>query len=107
MYIARGDEELVDFIDAFRKQTERNCLVFVASYRSLKRIVSMRDVLPLKQVMKECFLKSMAEDDLKNILNNMRDGMNENIYFQACDGKNVKWKNAEHENELFELGETA
>lgn len=90
--ISNGDEELVDFIDSFRKQTEENGLMFVASYRSIKRIVSMRGVLPLKQVMKECFLKSMGEDDLKNILNNMQEKFKDNVYFQACKGKNVKWR---------------
>lgn len=98
--IARGDEELVDFIDAFRRQTEKNGLLFVASYRSLKRIVSMRGVLPLKQVMKECFLKSMEDDDLKNILSNMSD--TENIYYKACKDENVKWKEQE-EQTLFQL----
>ncbi len=98
--IARGDEELVDFIDAFRRQTEKNGLLFVASYRSLKRIVSMRGVLPLKQVMKECFLKSMADDDLKNILANMSD--TENIYYKACKGEKVEWKEQE-EQTLFQL----
>ena len=91
MNIAQGDEELVDFIDSFRRQTEKNGLVFVASYRSLKRIVSMKNVLPLKQVMKECFVKSMAADDLKNVLNNMDESMKENRYWQACSGKSVKW----------------
>mgnify|MGYP000714902533 FL=1 len=90
--ISNGDEELVDFIDSFRKQTEENGLMFVASYRSIKRIVSMRGVLPLKQVMKECFLKAMGEDDLKNILNNMQEKFEDNVYFQACKGKNVKWR---------------
>ncbi len=94
MSIARGDEELVDFIDAFRRQTEKNGLLFVASYRSISRIVSMRGALPLKQVMKECFIKSMADDDLKNILNNMREKFENNAYFQASEGKNVKYPEA-------------
>ena len=92
--IAKGDEELVDFIDNFRKQTEKSGLVFVASYRSIKRIVSMKGVLPLKQVMKECFIKSMADDDLKIILDNLSENLslNENVYFKACKGENVKWE---------------
>lgn len=101
MNIAQGDEELVDFIDSFRRQTEKNGLVFVASYRSLKRIVSMKNVLPLKQVMKECFLKSIADDDLKSVLDNMGDGMKENLYWQACSGKNVKWNSVPQEPEVL------
>lgn len=91
MAIAQNDEELVDFIDAFRLQTEKNGLLFVASYRSLNRIVSMRDVLPLKQVMKECFLKSMSDDDLQNILNNLSSNFESNPYYKACRGENVKY----------------
>ena len=98
--IAKGDEELVDFIDSFRRQTEKNGLAFVVSYRSLKRIVSMKGILPLRQVMKECLVKSMADDDLKNILNNMSD--TENIYYKACKGENVEWKKKE-QGELFQL----
>lgn len=101
MAIAKGDEELVDFIDAFRRQTEKNGILFVASYRSLKRIVSMRGVLPLKQVMKECFIKSMADDDLQNVLGNMK--CEENLYFKACKGENVKWEKKQDSGELFEL----
>ena len=99
--IAQGDEELVDFIDDFRRQTEKNGLAFVVSYRSLKRIVSMKNVLPLKQVMKECLIKSMVDDDLKNILSNMS-GI-ENLYYRACKGENVKWKTVETQNDLFQL----
>ena len=101
MAIAKGDEELVDFIDAFRRQTEKNGILFVASYRSLKRIVSMRGVLPLKQVMKECFVKSMAGDDLRNVLENM--SCTENPYYKACKGENVKWEKKQEEGELFEM----
>lgn len=90
MAIAQGDEELVDFIDAFRRQTEKNGLLFVASYRSITRITRMKRALPLKQVMKECFIKSMADDDLQNILNNMRESYEENIYWKASSGQNVK-----------------
>ena len=96
--IAQGDEELVDFIDSFRNQTEKNGLAFVVSYRSIKRIVSMRGVLPLKQVMKECLVKSMAKDDLRNILSNM--GEMDNVYYKACKGEKVDWRKQEEQQEL-------
>ncbi len=102
MCIARGDEQLVDFIDAFRKQTEKQGLfAFVTSYRSIERIVNMNGSdVPLKDVMKDCFIKSMAEDDLKSILNNMRDEFSGNNYFQACEGKNVKFPISFSQQEL-------
>lgn len=87
--IAEGDEELVRFIEDFRRTTERNGLVFVASYRSIKRIASMRGILPLKKVMKQCFIKSMAKDDLENVLENMKE--KDNTYFKACNGADVDY----------------
>ena len=93
MAIARGDEELVDFIDSFRSQTEKNGLAFVVSYRNIKQIVNMKgSSIPLKKVMKAGLVKSMSDDDLKNILNNLAGDFSENIYFKACKGENVKWE---------------
>ena len=89
--IAKGDEELVDFIDTFRRQTEKNGLLVVISYRNLKQIVSMKGILPLKQVMKDCLVKSMSDDDLANILNNICGIVGENRYFKATKGENVEW----------------
>lgn len=100
MSIAQYDEELVDFIDLFRSQTEKNGLPFIVSYRSLKRIVSMRGLLPLKQIMKECLVKSMADDDLENILNNMTID-NKNLYYRACKGENVEYAKRNAQGELF------
>ena len=92
MQIAQGDSELVNFIDEFRAQTVKKGFVFVASYRSLKRIAAMRGILPLKQVMKECFLKSIAADDLEYILDGVQnEGFDNNPYYKACRGFDVEW----------------
>ena len=92
MSIARGDEELVDFIDMFRSQTEKNGILFVASYRSILRIVNQKGrTVPPKQVMRECFIKSMADDDLEQILNNLEEQLDENFYYKACRGENLQW----------------
>ena len=102
--IANGDEELVDFIDEFRKQVNKNGFAFIVSYRSLKRIVNMRECLPLKYVMKDCFLKSLSDDDLEIIMNNLN--CTDSIYYKACKGENVKYvpKNNVFEQEsLFAL----
>lgn len=88
--LARGDEELVDFIDMFRSQTEKNGLTVVISYRNIKQIASMKGILPLKEVMKDCLVKSIANDDLRNILENLDVVMSDNIYYRACKGENVK-----------------
>lgn len=98
MQIASGDEELVEFIDEFRKQTEKNGMMFVASYRSIKRIASMRGILPLWQVMRQCFIKSMADDDLENVLSNM--GITQNTYYKACSGAHVNYPKIEQQKVL-------
>jgi len=85
MKIAQNDETLCDFIDMFRAQTEKTGMQVVISYRNIKQITRMKDVLPLPTVMKDCLVKSMADDDLKNILNNIRPVLAENRYFKATE----------------------
>ena len=85
MKIAQNDEALCDFIDMFRAQTEKTGMQVVISYRNIKQITRMKDVLPLPTVMKDCLVKSMADDDLKNILNNIRPVLSENRYFKAVE----------------------
>lgn len=85
MKIAQNDEALCDFIDLFRAQTEKTGMQVVISYRNIKQITRMKDVLPLPTVMKDCLVKSMADDDLKNILNNIRPVLAENRYFKATE----------------------
>ena len=83
--IAQNDEALCDFIDIFRAQTENTGMQVVISYRNIKQIARMKDILPLPTVMKDCLVKSMADDDLKNILNNIRPVLSENRYFKATE----------------------
>ena len=85
MKIAQSDEALCDFIDMFRAQTEKTGMQVVISYRNIKQITRMKDVLPLSTVMKDCLVKSMADDDLKNILNNIRPVLSGNRYFKATE----------------------
>lgn len=81
--LCNHDEDLVDFIERFRKVTEDNAIPFITSYRSIKRIFKMKDVLPLEQVLKECLVKSMSKDDLESIINNFGEDYTKNVYFRA------------------------
>lgn len=83
MKIAQNDEALCDFIDMFRAQVEKAGMQVVISYRNIKQVTRMKDILPLSTVMKDCLVKSMADDDLMNILNNIRPVLSENRYFKA------------------------
>lgn len=84
MSLAKGDEELVDFIDVFRNQVEKSGLAFVISYRNIKQIANVKDKMDTRKVMKQCLIKSMSDDDLKSILNNIEPVMSNNKYFKAC-----------------------
>ena len=93
MALANQDEELVNFIDRFRQVTENNSIPFITSYRSIKRIARMKNVLPLSQVLKDCLVKSMAKDDLESVINNFGDSYTSNIYYRALKGdKNPFYK---------------
>ena len=67
--ITGNDKELVDFVEAFRAACAECHLDFICSYRSLKRLATMKTAMNLKKVLKTCFIKSMALDDLQMILN--------------------------------------
>lgn len=88
--LAEGDEDLCDFVDAFRNQIDKCGLQTVVSYRNIKQITKLKKVLPLKKVMQMALIKSMAEDDLSNIMNNLSDVMSGNVYYRATKGENVK-----------------
>lgn len=89
--LALGDEALCDFIDAFRGQVEKCGLKEVVSYRNIKQIKKlMKTSMPLKKIMQIALIKSIAEDDLRSILENIGDVMSDNIYYRATKGENVR-----------------
>ena len=90
MALAGGDEQLVDFIDVFRSQVDKNGLSFVVSYRNIKQIQNVKNKMELRKVMKYCLVKSMADDDLRSVLENIADVMANNPYYRATKGENVK-----------------
>lgn len=89
MALAGGDEELVDFIDVFRSQVEKAGLGFVVSYRNIKQICNVKDKMDLRKVMKQCLVKTMADDDLRSVLGNIENVMANNRYFRATKGEMV------------------
>lgn len=89
MAIANGDEDLVDFIDAFRDQVEKSGIAFVVSYRNIKQICNVKGKMELRNVMRQCLIKSMADDDLRLILENIEGIMSSNVYYKACKGERV------------------
>ena len=90
MALAGGDEQIVDFIDIFRNQVNKSGLSFVVSYRNIKQIQNVKNKMELRKVMKYCLVKSMGDDDLRSVLENIADVMANNPYYRATKGENVK-----------------
>lgn len=82
--ITGNNIDLVDFFHQLRKSAANCHMNFIASYRSLKRISKMENVLPLQEVLKECLFKSLTSDDIEILLNGCAQG---NKYVRAAQGK--------------------
>lgn len=82
--IANGDEELINYIHAFRKATAEAGMKFLATYRSIERIKKLDGLMTTAEVLKICLLKGMTKDDMDAIIGSMRSHIgSENKYFIA------------------------
>ncbi len=80
--LARGDNELVEFIHAFRKAAADAGIKALATYRSIERIKKLEGLMTAKEAVQICLVKGMAKDDLNVIINNMRSTLDSlNKYF--------------------------
>lgn len=66
------DRELLDFIHKLRNKFEDNGIQHIISYRSIKRLDKMANVMPIPKVLQTCLLKNLEEDDLNMIIRNFR-----------------------------------
>lgn len=62
-----SDQELLDFIRAFRASAQSNGINCIVSYRSLSRMDKMSLVLSLEKTIKTCLTKGMEMSDLRMI----------------------------------------
>jgi SpoVK/Ycf46/Vps4 family AAA+-type ATPase len=76
-----NDKELVHFIKVVRTAT--GGMNFVCSYRSEKRIASMKGVLPMKKVLMQGLFKGMAEDDLTQVMAFLKHNIPDNPYVKV------------------------
>lgn len=74
--ISEGDNELCEFIRAFRKAVKNAGMKHIASYRSIERIHKLAGALDLKDVLRISLLKNMKKDDINIILKEMSLGNN-------------------------------
>ena len=79
--ISEGDNELCEFIRAFRKATNNAGIKHIVSYRSIERIHKLCNSLNLKDVLRISLLKGMGKDDLNIIKKEM--SMDSNKYYKA------------------------
>lgn len=62
-----SDQELLDFLRAFRESVQFNGLNCIVSYRALSRMDKMSHALSLEKVIRTCLIKGMDKSDLQMI----------------------------------------
>ena len=82
--ITKGDNELVDYIHGFRYAVAKAGIKHLATYRSMERITKLTATMKLGDVLKICLLKNLQKDDLRIIVDSMKDKVNAgNKYYAA------------------------
>lgn len=84
--MAGGDQELLDFVHAFRVATEKACVECVCSYRTIDRIAKLKTVCKnLAEVLESSLTKGMDVDTRKMIINRLDEDstMSTNTYAKA------------------------
>lgn len=64
------DNELLKFVRRFRRACEENGINHIISYRAIKRMDKMANVLPIDKVLRTCLLKNLQTDDINMIRRN-------------------------------------
>lgn len=59
------DKDLINFIRTFRKACERHGINHIVSYRSIKRLDKMANVINHEKALSTCLLKNLEKDDLR------------------------------------------
>lgn len=82
--ITHNNYDLIDFVHSFRKATNEAGIKHLATYRSMDRICKLEGIMDLQETLKICLLKSLPIDDLKILVENMRNNLDSmNKYFVA------------------------
>lgn len=67
LLVTENDKDLCEFVRSFRKVCAKNGVMTVASYRALKNIHTMEQVIGLELAIKSCLTKNLRSDDVKII----------------------------------------
>lgn len=72
-YLAQNDQELLHFIREFRNTTKECGIYCICSYRTIERIKKLEGIFEIKEILKMSLIKSLNEDDVRMIKNNIED----------------------------------
>lgn len=81
--VTMDDEKLIQFCHAYRKAVKDSGVNSIFSYRGLSNITSMKEDLPLEDLMRSCLTKGMTKDDLIVIKKSISVDDPENPYLKA------------------------
>lgn len=74
--ISNGNRELLDFIYDFRRAVATAGANVITSYRAVKRMAKMEDVLGLNEMMDTCLIRGMDVDTVTRIYSNLSNKSN-------------------------------
>ena len=67
LFCAQKDEQLVEFIEAYRKICRENDIQSLATYRAISRIKNLEGKFGIEKAIQRCLTKGLMLDDLKAI----------------------------------------
>lgn len=70
--MANGDTELVTFCREYREAARKAGLKIIVSYRAIKRLAKMVNLLPLREALETCLLKGLERDDINMVWKGLR-----------------------------------
>ena len=71
-YNANGDTELADFCRDFREAARNAGLKIIVSYRAIKRLAKMVNLLSIQDALKSCLIKGLEKDDIRIVYQGMK-----------------------------------
>lgn len=70
LHIAKGNIELVNFVDGLRKEAEDKGIRATFSYRCISMVTKLEGKLPLKEIIKIAIVKGLDKDTIRNLTGN-------------------------------------
>lgn len=65
--MAGGNDELLQFCRAYRKAADEQGLNIIVSYRAIKRLAKMEQLLGIEEALETCLVRGLEKDDIRMI----------------------------------------